>query len=164
MRKLLLLALLSLLSCTSYAQSDIHNTAPKWDYKISTDRMSDEKTQQCTIYAAQDFGLPSGQPSLPTFAVRIEGNSLYVILQVPNVEFCDPTDHFVNIRFDHDQPESYEYYFPVEGKKNTIILKEATKLLAKLRKGKKMLVQARFILLGERFIDFHTADFPIPEE
>jgi len=141
MRKLILLALLSLASCACRAQLHAPTDVIKWDYKTSVDQMTDVRKDVAGISAEYSFDFLKG-PCYPYLQIRRSGKDLYILVLVTYGDFEQSDSSFVHVRFDKAPMEVFRYSHGVDGESNIIRLGKGEYFLKRLRKAHTLLIKA----------------------
>lgn len=167
MRKLLLLTLVTLLTCTTHAQDYVQKyvddeSRTKWLMETNKDPMTDSIIITVSRLADKPINFTFNPPSDTELIIKHSRQITTFILQVSKVEFADLDSSYINIRFDKEPMESYRYHFPVTGHKSLISVYGGQDILDKLRKASKMLIQANFKDEGQYIMEFHVDHYPFP--
>ncbi|HTA82273.1 MAG TPA: hypothetical protein VK783_05055 [Bacteroidia bacterium] len=134
-----------------------------WHYLTDVDAMTSGK-----IYAAVNnsneklqFKFPYNGGSILSFWVRYADNKNLVFLQISkgqfNVNILKAT--YIRIRFDTAQPEYYQITSMGSGTFDMVLISDPDKIIAKLKKAKKIIVEAPFFNEPDAIVKFDVSGF-----
>ncbi len=142
------------------AKEDKPAATNSWVYKTDTDKMTSKVNHHAILIATNklDFEAPYDGGSTASIVIRQKGKGSDVLLVVDKGQFnCEITDGCkVNIRFDNNQPISFQASEPSDGSSTILFISPEKKFIANVKKAKKMIVQAEFYQSGLRTMEFNV--------
>jgi hypothetical protein len=131
-----------------------------WQYFEKTDRMSDDKTYfaQCKAINTVDFDFPYQGGSTFTLTLRKRNNKNEILLSVSKGQFITSIfdSERLRVKFDNEASQNYSYNSPSDGSANIIFINNENSFIAKLKKSKKVLIEAEFYTHGREIIEFNV--------
>ena len=131
----------------------------RWSYEQTTDKMTN-KTVKFASIDANDllyFDFPYDGGVTATFTIRKKGKATDIYLKISKGQFMDTSSGgTVSIKFDDEPKHSYSFVGSADYSSDIIFISNEAKLLAKLRKAKKMLIAATFYQEGTQVMTFDT--------
>jgi hypothetical protein len=133
---------------------------PSWAYSEEKDRM-----EGTTIYFAScisanqiDFAFPYNGGSFFTLWIRNGSIGNEVILQVSKGQFIASfmSSNSLKVKFDNEKPVSFQYNSPSDGSMSQIFIDNPNRFLKKLKRSKKLMIEASFYNEGNRVIEFNV--------
>lgn len=161
------IAVVSMTSCGSSSAntpkekeiSEVKSDIPTWEYEFKEDKMG-ESTKLAKVYAKDklNFDFPYNGGSTALFEIRNNNDGLNVILFVSKGQFnTSIIDNMsIRIKFDDEKPKTYTTTSANDGSSNYIFINNEKSLVEKIKKSKKMVVEAEFYNEGTRQIEFNT--------
>lgn len=155
MRKLLLLALLSLTACTLYAQIPIRSDWTTWGYTTFTDEMTSRLTYSAGVFAEYKLDV-SGSDFPVSLIIRKSDISETVSLMSDDpVQFTAVNGtKYVNMRFDDNPMESVDFTYVNANKLMLIKFENPGTIIAKIKHAHILRIQASFGADGIRVMRF----------
>ena len=159
MRKLILLSLLSLLSCTIHAQV-LPEELTHWDLVFPKDEMSG-KTIMMAMLAPSEFTTFFGRERSLLGVVFKVKDEVLTFTMFDKVGF-GPSDgtQYVTIKFDNELPESFDYTYGIKGSTRLIIIDRPEYIIKKVRKAHIMYLQLNIYGEGSHTMKYNVEHCP----
>jgi hypothetical protein len=129
-----------------------------WDYAEKEDRMSGQQSYWATCSSVEKlkFDFPYDGGASLFLVIRKQGGQNEIILQIEKGQFMSNLmgDQVLKFRFDEGKPISVGYSEAADGSSDYIFVQNSASLLSKIRKSKKLLVEAPFFNEGRRVVEF----------
>jgi hypothetical protein len=157
-------------SCSPEGQNSASNSAngvitskenqPNWAYSEEKDKM-----EGTTIYFAScistnkiDFAFPYDGGSYFTLWIRKSAIGNEIILQVSKGQFIGSfmSSGSIKAKFDDTKPVSFAYNSTNDGSMNQIFIENSNRFLKRLKKSKKIMIEALFFNEGTKVIEFNV--------
>lgn len=136
----------------------INNTKQNWTYQETTDEMSGDKSYfaSCTSTNKLEFEFPYGGGSTFTLAIRNNKKSNNVYLSVDKGQFKTSimNSESCRVKFDDGQPVNFSFVSSDDGSTDIIFFNSESKFISKLKKAKKVKIEAPFFNAGRQIIQF----------
>ena len=160
MRKLILLALLSLASCACRAQIPTDPFLTKWVLHQKIDKMTGNLVELVMKESEYQQEFRTRHQALSMGIKRVAGviNMMFIL---DNQEFDDVPDKTLDFRFDDDPMQTFNFWFPVHGDSSMIDVRDAAYLLGRLRKAHTMLVRVTLNRESQRTFEFDVRNIPL---
>jgi len=160
MRKLILLALLSLASCACRAQIPTDLFFTKWVLHQKIDRMTGNLVEIAIKESEYQLEFRTRHQALSMGIKRVAGviNMMFIL---DNQVFEDVPDKTLDFRFDDDPMQTFNFWFPSHGDSSMIDVRDAAYLLGRLRKAHTMLVRVTLNREGQRIFEFDVRNIPL---
>lgn len=156
---LILFAIILTSSCDVDANSSTteEDEETNWKYEKTEDRMTSDTVYFATTYSDDRlyFGYYKEYENAvnPELSIRKENNGNEVMLSVThplksnyNGKFYTDDDEIsIRVRFDSQKPEEYTCSRTEDGRGDIVFIDSATTFITKLKKSKKLLIEAKFI-------------------
>jgi len=135
----------------------------KWTFTEDEDKMTSKKKYYASIDANDELQLkfPYDGGSTPTLLIRYKDGENNAILSVTKGQFISNVvdGESIKIRFDNDQPVSFNCSSPSDGSSNMLFINSTKKLMNKLKTSKKIIIQAEFYDNGLQLMEFDVDGF-----
>lgn len=131
-----------------------------WRYEKTLDK-ADQAVYKALITSPTllEFGFPYAGGSTATLTIRKRDSGTTVYLQVSKGQFNRSFQGgTARIRFDGSPPITYSFSAAENGSANIIFFDPAEKLIDRLKKSQKIIIDVEFYAQGKRQIEFRTAD------
>ena len=141
------------------AQPPAPVSASSWKSSDDTDEMTGATTQwMCTVSKnSLDFSFPYNGGATGELCIRKENKSLDVYVTInPGQFMCGFEDCVVKLKFDDSPVATFTAIEANDGRSNTLFIRSEQRVLAKLKKSKRLKLQARYFQEGDRVLDFDT--------
>jgi len=136
---------------------------PNWTNEENEDKMSGEKRfyTYTTSTNEIEFDFPYQGGSSFTLLVRNMGKANEVALTVSKGQFMPSimNERSVRVKFDDEKPFNYSYAGTSDGSATTIFIVNANQFINKLKKAKKLMIEAPFYDAGMQIIYFDVEGF-----
>ncbi|MFD1258944.1 hypothetical protein ACFQ3S_19220 [Mucilaginibacter terrae] len=132
----------------------------KWSYEEKVDKMTSEKTRFATIDSDNQlqFEFPYDGGSTATLLIRKNGKSNEVLLSISKGQFNTTSDGAsVKVRFDDNKASTFSCSTSSDGSSDLLFINNENKFITKLKKAKKLIIQAEFYEAGLKEMEFSTA-------
>lgn len=138
----------------------VNNDIKKWDFTTEKDEMRGSTNVWASItsddYASFDFPYNGG--SFLKITVRhMKRFGTDVLLGISSGQFDGNDyneDNYVTVRFDHGSPQRYYFTEPSDGSSDQIFIDNSRKFIAKLKRAKKIIIEAPFYQSGLQTFHF----------
>jgi len=134
-----------------------------WTNEENEDKMSGEKRffTYTTSTNEIEFDFPYQGGSSFTLLVRNMGKANEVALTVSKGQFMPSimNERSVRVKFDDEKPFNYSYAGTSDGSATTIFIVKANQFINKLKKAKKLMIEAPFYDAGMQIIYFDVEGF-----
>ncbi|OJJ22502.1 hypothetical protein BKI52_07425 [marine bacterium AO1-C] len=148
---------------TKDEQSEEEKKKANWTNEETEDKMSGQKRffTYTTSTNKIEFDFPYQGGSTFTLLVRNMGKGNDVALSVSKGQFMPSimNERVVRVKFDDEQPSNYAYAGTDDGSSTTIFLVNARQFINKLKKAKKLMIEAPFYDAGMQIIYFDVEGF-----
>lgn len=128
----------------------------KWTYSENEDKMTSKKTYFAMIDSPTDlnFSFPY-EGSSAGITLRKKRGDTDIILQVTKGQFVTPYDGTtIRARFDEEPAGTYSCSEPSDHSSNVLFIQNENKFITKLKKHKKLIIEAEFYHEGLKQIEF----------
>jgi len=129
-----------------------------WEYSTEEDKMSGEKMFFAATVSTNEieFEFPYGGGSTFTLAVRNMKKENEVLMTVSKGQFLTSlmSEQYVRMKFDDEKPINVNYSMSDNGSLDIIFFKSTSKILAKLKTAKKIMIEAPFFDAGRQIVYF----------
>jgi len=134
----------------------LQSTEHSWEYFQDKDKMTSDVKYFASLEAndALYFDSPYDGGSIARFVIRHKDGFGNVYLKISKGQFIVHTDTRFRIRFDNEKPRRYAVSNPTDGSSDVVFF-EYYQLIDKIKKHKKMIVEAEFYQEGFRPIEFN---------
>jgi hypothetical protein len=135
---------------------------PKWEYSEKEDKMTNKTNYYASIDANEllDFPFPYDGGSTASLNIRKTSTGNEAILQVSKGQFItDVEGTEVKIKFDSEQPTTFNCSSSSDGSTNVLFINSTNKLIKKLKTAKKIIIQAEFYESGSKEMEFDVTGF-----
>ena len=147
----------------------------KWQYSDSNDKMRNQKTVFAYVYSLNkvNFDFPYSGGSEAILVLRISpksGKDVYI--NITKGQFhCRHDGCTVAIKFDNEPVSEYEAVESASGSSDILFIKPYDAIVAKLKKAKSLIIEAKFFQEGTRQFEFNVSGLkwevaqtqPLPE-
>jgi hypothetical protein len=133
-----------------------------WAYQSETDKMSGKETYYAFATAKDllEFEFPYNGGSEAKLQIRKKGTNTDIMLIVSKGQFIVGVDGgLAKIKFDDEPAFSIRLSSPSDYSSDVVFLGSERKLIEKLKKAKKALIEVEFYNEGIRIIEFDTFNF-----
>jgi len=135
----------------------------RWVYAEDTNKMTSEKNYYAFYSPSTKIYLPApnGGGSYPAIQLFYGDGVNYVYIYISKGQFIESSSSFkVRMRFDEEQSEYYTFHSSSDGRKDLIAanLSTANKIIAKLKKAKRLRVEVNFYKDNGEVLEFNIAD------
>lgn len=152
-------------SAASTSEAPKPKTKPKpkenWNYSWSVDEMTGKEQHWTTTTSTNtiDFAFPYSGGSTFELTVRNLGKKNEVTLSVSKGQFLSSFGYSkaCMVKFDDEAGTRFSYGSASDGSSNIIFFSNASKLISKLKKAKKVKIEAPFFNEGNKIIHFDVA-------
>jgi hypothetical protein len=147
-------------SATASAKEAGTDNSSKWSYKEKEDKMTSTKTHYASISSDNEleFEFPYNGGSNGTITLRKGAEELSVILGISKGQFNTGVESTpIKVRFDDGKVLTYDCSESSDGSSDILFIPSEKKFIAKLKKSKKMIIQAEFYDAGLKEMEFTTA-------
>ena len=147
------------------AQLDsLNHPAPKvgWTYSQNEDKMTSGVSYFAEAQAKEllQFEFPYDGGSTATLMIRNKEGDNDVMLNVSKGQFITHYDgSTIRARFDNDSPVRYNISEPSDGSSDLVFINAEKDFISKLKKAKKLILEAEFYNAGLRQMEFDVSDF-----
>lgn len=132
-----------------------------WIYEDVIDKMGVGVKMACLVSDdILQFNTPYIEESISTLNIRRKGGRLsvfYFITQGQIVSIDVIQRRPIRVRFDNEQPMVFSVIPPSDSSPNVMFILPAKKMIEKIKKSKKMVIEVEFYNEGLRQIEFNTA-------
>ena len=146
---------------TKYAKSLGITINTQWEYLDAQDKMSSDKEYSATIYSPYllDFGQGYRFKELAMLAVINKEKENTIGILVTEAHFVDNgiDSNYLRVQFDANPDEAFHYSIAEDRNTSKIIILNADKFIAELKKSKTVVVEAPFENHGTRQMLFNIA-------
>lgn len=134
-----------------------------WQYSEEKDKMSG-KTNYFAFSTSTnklEFEFPYQGGSTFTLVIRNMGQGNNVMLGVSKGQFMGSImgSQYLRVKFDDEQPVNYPYNSPQDASSTSIFLTNEATFISKLKKAKKLMIEAPFFNAGRQIIYFNVDGF-----
>lgn len=146
----------SLIDSSAIITDTLMSAKHSWEYFDEQDKMTSEIKYYATIEANDllYFDSPYDGGSTASFIVRHKDGYGNAFLKISKGQFIIHTDTKFRIRFDDEKPNRYSVSNPSDGSSDVVFFRYY-QLIDKIKKHKKMIVEAEFYREGMRPIEFN---------
>lgn len=132
-----------------------------WHSRESTDEMSGKTRFFNSTFSTNKlyFDFPYNGGSSFTLTVRNMNGRNEVLLSTEKGQFMSSYSHNVRLKFDENSPITVGYEEPSDASSGLIFLEASSKIIANLKKGKKLKIEAPFYQEGSQIIEFDIDGF-----
>lgn len=138
------------------------SSTKQWTYSNEVDKMTSKTNYYATVDANDllDFPSPYEGGSTATLNIRNTDGKNEALLTISKGQFLSHIDGgTIKIRFDNDQPVTFETNNPSDGSSTVIFIENAAKLIKKLKSSEKIIVASEFYESGEKTMGFNVKNF-----
>ncbi len=131
-----------------------------WIYAENEDKMTSKKIYNAYIEAKEDlsFSFPYNWGSTPSIVLRNKDGVNDMMLKVTKWQFMTGVyGGNVRIRFDAEQPIKVNFTNTSDGSNDTIFIESTNNMISRMKKSKKIIVEAEFYNEGNRLMEFEVA-------
>ncbi|MVN90445.1 hypothetical protein [Mucilaginibacter aquatilis] len=146
----------------SQAKEKPAENTSKWTYKEEEDKMTSKKKYFADIEANNElnFDFPYDGGSTGSIMIRKKNGETDVMLSISKGQFNTGVDGTsITVRFDDDKPVTFECSEASDNSSDLLFINNTKKFISRLKKSKKMNVQAEFYESGLQIMEFTTAGF-----
>lgn len=137
-----------------------------WIYSTEEDPMTSAKTYfaRNTSTNSVNFDFPYSGGTWFYLTVRKKRNNTDLVFSISQGQFSGNSydNNVVKIRFDDEKPITVSYLTAADGSSDVIFLESVQSLLSKIKKAKKMKIEAQFYQEGLRIAEFDIENFQWP--
>ena len=136
--------------------------ASQWEYAETVDKMDATKTKTATIQSTNnlEFEFPYGRSAFSlTVRKNAKGTDVYVYCSSCQFLTGIMGDKSYRVKFDDEAPFSVSVLGADSGDSKLAFLSSEKKLIEKIKKAKRMTVEAQFYEAGRQAIEFDVAGF-----
>lgn len=150
---------------TSNPKPTTNKTVSNWEYSNEEDKMTGDTAffAESNSPTTANFKFPYNEEGGSRFrlTIRKNGTGSDVILVVSKGNFLTNImdDTKIRIRFDNEKPESYTCKAPSDHSNETIFIYPVKKFINKLKKAKKIFIEATFYDEGTIPVEFNVDSF-----
>lgn len=157
MKTALTAAMATLLACLAIPTT-VEAQVRKWTYETSTDKMSGKKTKTGILPSKNslNFDFPYAGSNLGFLMVREHpkhGLDVLFIIEKGQI-LCGIDGCEVDVKFDQDEPTSFEAHPPDDHSSDSIFILDAEKFVDRAKKAKSILVQFSAYQNGSPVLEF----------
>lgn len=174
MTRLLIIAFLSfLISCgattadtttaknyksDSANKGNVNNDTHTWEYNSEVDKMSDKTSFGATLEANEPLELKFPYEGSRAYLRLIFNNKNMLVLGVSKGQFMasSVSDEEIKVRFDNNKPEIYKCPGSSDGDSRYLFIGSSKTLIDKLKRSKKVLIEAEMFENGFQEMEFNT--------
>ena len=131
-----------------------------WVYTEDYDQMNEDTIYfaTCTSQNTKYFKFPYDGGSLLYLIVRKMNGKNEVLVQISKgqIQSSIGGNEYIRFKFDDNKPEAYYYNNAADGSTNYVFLNQSSKLIAKLRKSKKVKIDLPIFQEGRPVFEFST--------
>ena len=146
----------------SSATTEPEKELAQWAYEERADKMDGTKSKFATLMSTTDaeFGFPYGHSSFQ-LTVRKKGGSTDVYVYCNSCQFLTGIsgDKTYRVKFDEEAPFNVTVMGAESGDSKMAFLGSEQKLIAKMKKAKKLMVEGQFYQEGRKAIEFDISGF-----
>ncbi|MCW3125507.1 MAG: hypothetical protein JWO03_1165 [Bacteroidetes bacterium] len=150
-------------SSGSASAEDVKKPAENWSYESDTDKM----TSKVVYYGSTDAKEPvklkfpyEGSEASLVIARKNNQSLAYFKVTKGQILAANPVNGGeIKVRFDSDQPETYQVSGPSDMSSETVFINSADRFITRLKKSKTLLVEVEFFDNGTRQVEFNTSNF-----
>lgn len=146
---------------TNNVKTDNINFGSNWIYKQDEDPMTNVTDYYATIESPSILQLKSPYDGGVTasIVVRHQNRHNSVYLTIDKGQFMPAVDgEEIRVKFDDGKPMIFDCSEPSDGSDNTLFITEANRFIAKLKRSKRLMVQALFYDNGRQTMEFGIQD------
>jgi hypothetical protein len=135
----------------------------QWIYTSNPDEMGRGTVKQALVVSTNtlNFGSPYSGPQNGTLVIRKDpkfGKDVYI--NIARGQFlCSYPGCSVGVRFDNDKAKVYEAVGPSDYSTTSLFILGYDRFVARLKRSKKVSIEAEFFQEGERVLTFDTSGF-----
>lgn len=147
---------------SSAAKEKPAENTSKWTYNEEQDKMTSKKKYFANIEANNvlNFDFPYDGGSTGSIMIRKKDGATDVMLSISKGQFNTGVDGTsISVRFDDDKPVTFECSEASDNSSDLLFINNTKKFISRLKKSKKMNVQAEFYESGLQVMEFTTAGF-----
>jgi hypothetical protein len=145
-------------SSNSNTANDDYNKS--WIYTYQIDKMTSDTAYKADVMAKErlQFAFPYSEGGLANLFVSYSDSVNNMGLHITNGQFeSDNSIVIVEIRFDNEKPLNIKTDMKVFEHERVLFFRNANELIEKLKKAKKVLVEAPFYEEGTRIMEFNVS-------
>lgn len=146
----------------SVPAAPVVNTSSTWNYSDEDDKMTSKKIYFASIDANDELDLkpPYDGANLATLTVRYKsGDNVYLSVTKGQFMANAVDEEPIKVRFDSATAEIFYCDAPSDGSTTTLFITPTSKFIAKLKKAKKVLIQAEMYDNGIQEMEFEVNGF-----
>lgn len=146
----------------NYEKDHPEKEESNWNYQEGEDKMTSEKIYFASIESKEllQFQFPFDGGVTATLTIRNKDKKNDVYLKVEKGQFnCTIEGMNIKIRFDDEQPITFNCVEPSDGSMDKIFIHNTSMLISKLKKTKQIIIQAEFYNEGLKQMTFNVLDF-----
>jgi len=132
-----------------------------WTYHVSEDKMTSKQVRYASVSAPDKlmFEFPYNGGSTATLTLRKKSGATDIYMNISEGQFNNTYEGgFVRIRFDKNSPRRYSFSPAADGSSDVIFLDATADLVKRLKKAKKIIIEAEFYNEGTRQIEFDVKE------
>jgi hypothetical protein len=129
-----------------------------WDYSEDEDKMTSKKNYFASVDAPEllQMSFPYNGGVVASLLVQHRRGENNVLLKVSKGQI---QDNDIRIRFDDGRAESFNTTSPSDGDTEYAFIEPASRIIAKLKKAKHIVLEAQFFNNGVKQIEFNVEGF-----
>jgi len=143
-------------------QGDLKESIPvsNWEYSSDIDKMTSDTVFDASLPAKEELQLqfPYNGGSVATVNVKKKGGENSVFLYVTKGQLIAANamgNGTIKARFDNDKPEQYSVVGASDYSPNYVFINSESKFIAKMKKAKRLILEAEFFNDGSRQMEFN---------
>ena len=136
------------------------NSISLWSYDMEENKMAEKSfyasvTANNTLY----FDFPYNGGASCELTLRYKGGENNVYMKVSKGQFMPNVldDRRIRVKFDDEKPITFGYSMPSDASSNLIFINSERKFIDKLKKSKKVVIEAEFFNEGLRQLEYTTS-------
>lgn len=148
---------------TQPEEKEEEKVVENWSYNESTDKMTSKVSYFAKAQSTNKvhFEFPYNGGSTFFLTVRKKDGGTDVILSISKGQFVGTLsdDSYVRVKFDEEEPVRYSFNGSSSGSSDLIFLENEKRFISKLKKSKKLMIDAEFYQAGRQVAEFDTEGF-----
>lgn len=135
-----------------------------WAYSTDEDKMTSKNSYYAGITASEELNLkfPYSGGVIASLNIRKKDGESNVYLKLSKGQLMAAhtlDDGSIRMRFDNNEPETYSVSGAADGSSNTVFINSANKVISKLKKAKKLIIEAEVFDNGTQQMEFTVSGF-----
>ena len=135
----------------------------KWNFQEQIDKMTSNKIKFASIEANEllYFDFPYDGGSIATLTIRKKDgvNNIYLSISKGQFILTNFNNGYLRIKFDNEPPIKYSILMPSDYSSDVIFINSSNTIISKLKKCKKIIIEAEFYDEGNRQMEFDVNGF-----